>query len=470
MRIIHVSAECFPVAKVGGLADVVGALPKYLNKHGEQAAVIMPAYNTKFTRERTFEVHNSSYVRIGNDNLPYKIYHADAEELGYELYLVHLPGLFDREDIYGYRDDYYRFIAFQTVVMEWVLQLPVKPDLVHVHDHHTGLIPFFMKHTYRYNSLAHIPTILTIHNANYQGQFMWSAKNNLPEYDYWKSGLLEWQGAINPLASAIKCSWAFTTVSHSYLEELFVSAGGLESLINAERRKSYGILNGIDVDVWDPATDTMIEHNYKLENEESGKWNNKKWLCETFKLDPYKPLVTFIGRFAREKGADILPEIIGRALYEFRGQFTFLVLGSGESSVEMSMQQLSQMYPGYMNCYIGYNEALAHKCYAGADFLLMPSRVEPCGLNQMYAMRYGTIPIVRAVGGLKDTVVDIGDTNGYGIRFQQPVAWDAINALYRSIVLYYQDALVKKTRTRIMEIDNSWDKSTKQYIYLYNNI
>jgi len=466
MEIIHLSAECYPVAKVGGLGDVVGALPKYQNKLGHVAKVVMPAYQTRFLRENEFEVVYDGWGKLGFQNFPVRIFREKTNKLGFDLYLVHIAGLMDREGVYGYVDDTERFLAFQIGVLDWMAQWEHKPDVIHCHDHHTGLISFMTAYCTQYKKLSSVPTILTIHNGQYQGQFGWDKLHYIPPFDLWKAGQLDWRGAINPLAAAIKCSWKVTTVSPSYLEEIRHNANGLESLLSQEWAKSSGILNGIDVEVWNPATDPMLYKSYDVKKAEAGKKANKAELCSVFNLDPGKPLFTFIGRLVGEKGADLLPDIFYRALSQYDGQMNVLVLGSGDPQVEGSLNHLKQLFPGFYNVFIGYNEQLSHQIYSGADFLLMPSRVEPCGLNQMYALRYGTIPIVRRIGGLKDTVTDIGD-NGFGICHDQTSVWDVMQAIGRAIELYANKKRVKEIRKFIMQLDHSWDKAAQEYINLY---
>jgi starch synthase len=466
MEIIHLSAECYPVAKVGGLADVVGALPKYQNKLGHVAKVVMPAYESSFMRDNDFEVVYDGWGKLGSRNFDVRIFRERTNKLHFDLFLVHISGLLDRPKVYGYNDDVERFIAFQIAALDWIEQWQHKPDIIHCHDHHTGLVPFMMENCYRYRKLKDIPTVLTIHNAQYQGQFGWDKLAFIPPYDAWNSGKLEWDGAINPLASAIKCVWKITTVSPSYLDEISYKANGLEALLAAERHKSRGILNGIDTDVWNPATDGMLTKNFNLKTVESGKRANKQALCAVFNLNPAKPLFTFIGRLVGEKGADLLPEVFYNALEQYQDEINILVLGSGEPAVEKRLEELKGRFTYNYDAYIGYNEQLSHQIYAGADFLLMPSRVEPCGLNQMYALRYGTIPIVRRVGGLRDTVTDIGD-GGFGICHDQSSAWDIGHAIYRAFNLYSNAKDMKETRKYIMKIDHSWDKAAQEYIDLY---
>jgi starch synthase len=466
MEIIHLSAECYPIAKVGGLGDVVGALPKYQNKLGHVAKVVMPAYQTRFLRENEFEVVYDGWGKLGFQNFPVRIFREKTNKLGFDVFLVHIAGLMDRENVYGYGDDTERFIAFQIAVLDWMAQWEHKPDVIHCHDHHTGLVPFMTAYCSQFRKLSSVPTVLTIHNGQYQGQFGWDKLHYIPPFDLWKAGQLEWKGAINPLAAAIKCAWRVTTVSPSYLEEIRYNANGLESLLSQERGKSVGILNGIDNDVWDPSTDTMLYKPYGIKTLEAGKKANKAALCSVFNLNPEKPLFTFIGRLVGEKGADLLPDIFYSALLQSNGEMNVLVLGSGDPQVEGRLNHLKEAFPGNYNAYIGYNEQLSHQIYAGADFLLMPSRVEPCGLNQMYALRYGTIPIVRRIGGLKDTVIDIGD-NGFGICHDQTSVWDVGHAIDRALELYADVKKVKEIRKFMMQLDHSWDKAAQEYINLY---
>ncbi|MDQ7948824.1 MAG: glycosyltransferase, partial [Pedobacter sp.] len=252
----------------------------------------------------------------------------------------------------------------------------------------------------------------------------------------------------------------------SYLDEISHVANGLENLLAQERGKSAGILNGIDNEVWNPQKDPMLFKNFNSRTVESGKKANKEELCRVFNLDPNKPLFTFIGRLVDEKGADLLPEICYQALAQSQGEINILMLGSGDPGVEDRLNEITQHHPGHYNAYIGYNESLSHQIYAGADFLLMPSRVEPCGLNQMYALRYGTIPIVRRIGGLKDTVIDIGD-GGFGICHDQTSIWDVVHAIGRAYALYLNQKKMKEIRKFIMALDHSWDSAAQQYIDLY---
>ncbi len=472
MEILHVAAECYPVAKAGGLGDVVGALPKYQAELGHVAKVVMPMYRTKFLYTNDWELVHEGSQHIGPHHFRYSIIKEKTNKLGFDLYLLDINGLLDREKIYGYDDDTERFLSFQVAVCDWLNKWNHQPDVVHCHDHHTGLIPFFFKHALEFRQkLAEIPTVLTVHNAQYQGWMGWDKYYLLPSFDSWKWGLLDWNNTINPLASAVRSAWKVTTVSNSYLGELRGEANGLEDLFEYEKGKSSGILNGIDTKVWDPETDSLISKNYDKELVDKGKENNKKELVAQFGLDPDKPLISFIGRLVGEKAADLLPEAISQSIYQYNGQANFLVLGSGDPELEDRLDQMKHQFKGYYNSYIGYSEPLSHLMYAGSDFLLMPSRVEPCGLNQMYALRYGTVPMVRNTGGLRDTVTDMGDWQGTGIRFDQASVWDINYSVGRAIDLYNnKHELYHWMRSHMMTIDHSWDSSAQQYIDLYKSL
>lgn len=467
MEILHVSAECYPMAKAGGLGDVVGALPKYQNKLGHIAKVVMPMYRTPFLYKHTFEVVHKGAFGMANYWLDYTIIKEAKNELGFDLYLVDIFGLLDREKIYGYEDDMERFLSFQIAVVDWISHWQHRPDIVHVHDHQAALIPFMFQNCDAYRHLTSIKTILTIHNAQYQGWMDWSRSNYLPKWDLRQWGMLDWKKMINPLACGIKCASKVNTVSAGYLDELRHEANGLEALFEYERGKCFGILNGIDNEVWNPETDTFIEENYGLDNFREKKLANKKVICRQFNLDETKPLIVFIGRLVGEKAADLLPQAIADSIYYMQGNMNFLVLGSGEKNVENQLQLLQHQLFGYYNCMIGYNEKLSHQMYAGADFLLMPSRVEPCGLNQMYALRYGTIPMVRRTGGLRDTVKDFGEEDGFGICFNEATVGEICHAVYRADELFKDKDKMNLLRKRAMEINHSWEQSAEIYINLY---
>lgn len=476
MKIIHFSAECYPAAKVGGLADVVGALPKYLNKQGVDASVVIPKYGNEWIHDHSFETIFESNAPLGGQSFQFRIECEKKSSLGFPLYVVDIPDRFDRPGIYteqktgeSYADNFERFASFQIAVLDWIDSRQQKPDLVHCHDHHTALIPFMLTQSYRYRDLKHIPTVLTVHNGQYHGTFDRNTAYMLPKFDERNIGLLDWDGDLNCLAAGLKTCWEITTVSYSYMRELSYNSNGLEWLFQNEQQKSRGIINGIDTKVWDPETDSMIAHSYNRQKMAKGKRKNKEVLCKRFGLNPQYPTISYIGRLAYEKGADLLPELFQNFL-ESPQSVNFIVLGTGDRKLHQQFASMSDRYVGYFDAALDYNEPLAHQIYAGSDFMIMPSRVEPCGLNQMYSMRYGTVPVVRNVGGLKDTVVDIKNPEGYGITFEEFSLKSATIAVQRSIDLYHDGRKMAGIRKRIMGLNFSWNASAKEYIKMYSEL
>ncbi len=477
MDVLHISAECYPAAKAGGLGDVAGALPKYLQQAGVSAGVIIPKYRLRWINEHRFVPVYRGAVRLHNTFVQFTIEKEQNDSLGFPFFVADIPGKFDRAGIYadpdgsGYGDEVERYLCFQQAVLQWIIGSPGRPSILHCHDHHTGLIPWMVKFCPEYNSLANIPTVFTIHNGSYHGNYSWEKLYLLPFFLPEGRNLLDWANTINPLAAAIKSAWRVTTVSPSYLEELQYDSNGMEWLFRHERMKSVGILNGIDAQVWNPYTDKSIAYNL-TDNVTAFKTANKAAILQRFQIEPELPILTFIGRLVTEKGADLLPDLISRAL-ESNMRVNFVILGTGERWMMERFQYMRQQYRGRFDASLEYNEALAHQLYAGSDFLLMPSRVEPCGLNQMYAMRYGTLPIVRKIGGLKDTVPDIGepDGSGRGIQFTNFTLEDSLLAVYRAADLYFnQHASFENIQQRIMQIDFSWERSAGEYIRIYREM
>ncbi|MCC5925167.1 MAG: glycogen synthase [Bacteroidetes bacterium] len=476
MHVIHTSAECYPVAKAGGLADVVGALPKYQNEIGIKSWVVMPAYDVAFVQQHEFEVVHKAKAHIGPHWFTYAIMREKTNELGFPLYVVDIPGRFDRPGVYidpssgyGYWDEFERYASFQVAVLDWISAFARKPDVIHCHDHHTALIPYMITSCPDYEKLRSVPTVLTIHNGEYHGWYDMGKRFLMPYINPERVGLLEWAGKLNALSAGIRTAWAVTTVSQSYMDELKYSSAGLESLINAEYSKSSGIINGIDTDVWNPSSDPLIAHLYGANNLTKGKQLNKEVLCNYFNLSPDRPTYAFIGRLVREKGAELLPEVIASFLSD-GNEANFVILGTGDPGLQHRFREMSREFLGYFDASLQYNEKLAHQIYAGADFLLMPSKVEPCGLNQMYALRYGTIPIVRAVGGLRDTVIDMDEKDGYGICFNDYAADELLHAVLRGTTLYNDKKRLENLRKRAFMLDFSWTNSAQQYADLYKKL
>lgn len=476
IHILHVSAECYPAAKAGGLGDVVGALPKYQQSLGFNTAVVIPLYHLPWMFTQTYDEVHTGHIRHHDRYVYFSVHLVTSADLGYNLYLIHIPGFFDRNGIYAqqetgfpFSDEVDRYLLFQQAALHWVSSWDILPSILHCHDHHTGLVPFMVKYCPDFEKLKNIPTVFTIHNGMYHGAFSWSQMYKLPYFEAGSAGLLDWANTIHPLATGIKCCWALTTVSPNYLRELMYNANGLEYLIRQESSKAYGVLNGIDTQVWNPKSDPLIAHKLKGNGISSFKENNKAVLAESYQISMDKPLFTFIGRLVSEKGADLLPDLIYRYLQTGR-EACFFILGSGNPQLRDTFLRMRYDLFHFFDASIEYNETLAHQLYAGSDFILMPSRVEPCGLNQLYAFRYGSIPVVRGVGGLWDTVIDAGEPDGRGFRFIQFSVEDALEALIRASNLYYHKDSLQGLRKRIMALDFSWEKSAQEYINIYKKI
>lgn len=476
MLIYHLSAECYPVAKAGGLGDVVGSLPKYLNNLDVDARVVMPRYRVPWIESHGFKSIYKGQAPFGNQSVQYEVLRETEDTLGFPLYVIDVPERFDRPGVYidplsgyGYWDEFERFLSFQIAFLEWQKQTGGRPDIIHCHDHHTALVPFMITRSFRYQEMQSVPTIVTVHNAEYHGEHEMSRYSLLPAFNLDDIGLLDWDGKLNSLAAGVKCAWRVTTVSPSYMKELQEHSGGLGLLFEQEEEKSLGIINGIDTSVWDPSSDKYLQVHYNVDSFEVGREDNKRLLCEDFDLEPGRPLISFIGRLVGEKGADLLADVIDEVLTE-GNEVNFVILGTGNKNLHRRIEELTSKHVGFFDASLEYNERLAHQIYAGSDFLIMPSRVEPCGLNQMYSMRYGTVPIVRSTGGLIDTVKDLDEENGYGIRFDEFSIKAAKEAVYRAMNLYVDENRYIDNCKQLMNLDFSWNRSAKNYITLYKEL
>ena len=475
LKVHFLSAECYPAAKTGGLADVVGALPKYLAKKDVDVAVFMPKYHMRWFFDKPFVPEYQGGFQMGFEYINFQVERLDIDELGFYMYVIDIPGKFDRNGVYAdastgifFGDEVERNISFQRAYLSFVNTWTELPDVIHNHDHHMGLIPFMMKHCSEFEKLKPIPSVFTIHNQAYQGVFEWDKKYLIPSYDIWNEGMLDWSGKINPLASSVKCAWKVTTVSPSYMEELKRNSFGLEWLFNTESQKSRGILNGIDTEVWDPVSDTYLDDKM-VDDLGSFKLANKKKLLAASRLDPNRALIAFIGRFAGEKGADLLYFIIEGAINS-ACKANFIILGTGDKGVESGVKFLSEKHPDRVLAYLTYNEKLSHEIYAGSDFILMPSRVEPCGLNQMYAMQYGTIPIVHNIGGLKDSVKDIKGLEGTGFKFSGLENTKIVDMIVLADELFEDAERLSIIRNNAVNQDNSWENSASKYREVYDEV
>ncbi len=473
-EILHIATECYPAAKAGGLGDVVGALPIYLPKHGINAQVVIPKYKNKWFAAQKWKTVYEDTLSLGTENIVFKVQKLQGGTINFPFYCIDIPGKFDRASVYldvdgtGFKDEPARNISFQRSVLQWLSAAKIKFDGLHCHDHMTGLIPFFIKHCPAYKKLKNTPTFFTIHNGAYRGGFAWNEIIPiLPEFEVAYSGLLDWDDHVNSLATAIKCAWAVNTVSPSYMKELMRDAGSLTPLYEQEKKKCQGILNGVDTALWNPATDPFLDGHLKGKKWAEFKKHHKTTLLKKYGLKSRRPLLGFIGRLATQKGADLLMTSLEMSIN--KGQkFSAIILGSGDKAIEDQLLALAKKYPDQIAVIVAYDEALARAIYAATDFLIMPSRFEPCGLNQLFAMRYGSIPIVSAVGGLLDTVPDI-KKKGNGLVIAKLNTKEISSTVERAVQLFNNKKEFNALREKIVGLDYSWNKSAEIYAKLYHS-
>lgn len=473
MKIIHLSAECYPAAKVGGLADVVGSLPKYQIQAGLDVSVVMPKYDLPWYDSVSFKKVYDNEFWNPEEQIKFEILECTDHTLGFPLFVIDIPGKFDRKGVYGddtgfFTDNPQRWLSFQRAALIWIFDQNNLPDIIHLHDHHVGFIPFILQYSYGYQAKHEIKTIFTIHNERYHGEFGWDMQYLLPHFDNWKSGLLDWNSHIDPLAAAVKTADVVSTVSPTYMEELKENSNGLEWLFQEEEDKCIGILNGIDKEVWNPAHDPRLEYHLK-KSPTPFKKKNKDSLCQLFSLDPQKPLISFIGRMVYEKGADLLAHAMHQFL-ETNQDINFIILGTGDPEISKHFEFLKDEFAENCGIRISYDETLAHRIYAGSDYIIMPSRVEPCGLNQMYAMRYGAIPIVNDLGGLRDSVITYQEENGTGIKLNYLNVEEIKRVFQEALDIYNNNTIFKQTVNNCMKTDFSWEASAQNYLKLYESI
>ncbi len=461
------------MAKAGGMGDVLGSLPLYQKETGWAASVIIPKYDTEWLNNHEFELVFKGSFKMLSKVISFNIVKLKNGVLPFDLYCVDAPKLYFRSSIYlnkdghGYEDEHERNVAFQRSVLTWLCNGKVNFDLLHCHDHQTGFIPFMIKKCSAYAKLKTIPTMYTIHNGSYNSLYPWKWRKLLPPYQARLNSSLDWSNDMDGVKAACLYADQVNTVSPTYLKELLEVQGPLQYAQSQEPEKFSGILNGIDNDDWNPRTDERLSFHFKR-SWEAFKMSNKQEILEGLYQIEDVPLIGFIGRFAYQKGADILYQSIERILGRF-GFVNFFVLGSGDKFIENQILDLQGEYGERVAVFIGYNEDLAHKIYAASDFILMPSRFEPCGLNQMFAMRYGAIPVARKTGGLEDTVVDF-ENGGTGVSFDYVSVNDLVGATARALHLYKDGRRYKRLRSKAAAMDFSWAKSAELYAERYETI
>ena len=475
-KVLFVSFESLPFVKTGGLADVVYALPKALDKEEFEVRVCMPLF--KSIKDKYYEglkYLDHIYIHSGYINEEANVYSYINE--GIEYLFIENATFFDRDGVYGYNDDAARFSFFNVAVLEMMIKLDYYPDICHTHDYHTAILPALCK--VRYNaieSIRNIKHILTIHNLAYQGEYDKQVLfDDLAfDYKYYENGDLRFNDSCNFMKIGIVYADFVTTVSETYAKEIQTPELGckLDTILKYRREDLYGIVNGIDVDSFDPSSDNAIYHQYNNRNYITGKRENKRSLQYQLGLEdkPDTMLIGMVSRLTFQKGADIF---LGAIQDILKKDVQVAILGTGESKYEYSFKMLEQENKGKFVYYCGYNENLAHQMYAGLDMLVMPSLFEPCGISQLISMRYGTLPYVRETGGLKDTVIPLNEyTNeGTGFSFGPYSVEDFLKVFNYAYTQYYEyperwKMLIKNA----MKVDVSFDKSARAYEELYRKV
>ena len=481
MKVLFISAEAIPFAKTGGLADVAGSLPVALKRLGVDVCLGLPFYRAvrKGNFERQLLLGNLK-VPFGDAELEAKVWEA-AIEKDIPVYLIEREDMYDRPNIYGnssgdYYDNFERFAFFTRAILSMVETISVKPDVIHCHDWQTGLLPAMLRGMLKGSAaLRETPTVFTIHNVGYQGLFPADKLSiaNLSREEFYNPEGLEYYGNISLLKAGIVYSDAITTVSPAYAREIQTPeyGMGMEGILQYRRASLSGILNGVDYKLWDPAQDSQIPVQYSA-GKLAGKQACKESLLNEMKLDPFlikRPLLGMISRLDAQKGLDLLVKIIDDFLALNVG---LVVLGSGDERMQVALQEAMRRHAGRVGLTIGFDDQLAHRIMAGADIFLIPSLYEPCGLTQMYALKYGTVPVVRATGGLEDTVVAFDPEKGSGTGFKfgsyEPEAFLA--AVQQAVEIFQDSKLWGRIMANGMKEDFSWDRSGRKYRELYRAV
>jgi len=472
VKILFCSSEAFPFSKTGGLADMALFLPKSLKQQGHDVRIITPYYKNIAKYHKEMTLLGSSTITMGGIDTVVHYYQLLYEEIPYIF--VQNMHYFERDQLYGYHDDAERFSCFSYSILESLKTLDFYPQIMHLNDWQTGMVPFLLDEHYRKINDQYfcIHTLLTIHNLEYQGSFdPYVARFFNVDFNYTYMHFER----VNFLKAGIERSSKINTVSPSYRNEVLTSDFGfsLDGALNNRANDFIGILNGIDKKVFDPKTDHHLVANYDATNFKEGKLKNKEKLLHHFDLDVdlKEPLIAYVGRLATQKGINLMTQILEETIEYSNSRF--ILMGSGNDAYQDYFRYLSYKYPKRVANYIGFNEEIAHQIYAASDLFMMPSRFEPCGLGQLIAMKYGSLPIVRETGGLKDTVISYNQYNGEGtgFTFSNYDAYELKEKLFESIHLYKNkkrawQKLVKQAMTQ----DFSLEKMANEYEKLYQII
>ena len=481
MKVAFVSSEVTPFSKTGGLADVAGSLPKELKSMGNDVIVFTPKYSTidktKFKLRKDKKIGELN-ISIGDQTYTAKIFTAKLPGSAVKVHFVDSPHFFSRDSFYtNDSDEDERFIFFSKAVIETLKKLNWHPNIIHCNDWHTGLIPALIKENYRYDdAFKYTSFVFTIHNLAFQGTFPKESltKSGLSEDLFFPMGPFEFYGKMNFLKAGISYSEVINTVSETYAKEILTKefGAGLDDVLLERHEDIHGIVNGVDYSEWNPAVDDKIPFNYSV-GQFSIKEKNKKHLLKQIGLSYKKeiPLIGFVGRLTEQKGFDIIAGAMDK-LMGLDAQWIFL--GNGEEEYEDLLNDVIAKFPDKVKAIIGFDNDLAHLIEAGSDMFLMPSRFEPCGLNQLYSLKYGTVPIVRKTGGLANTVSDWIDLvandnhSGTGFVFEGYSSNALVEKISDAITLFGDKKIWKQIQKNGMKQDYSWRVSAEKYVELYN--
>ena len=472
MKVLYVASEALPFMASGGLGDVAGSLPQALRKRLIGCRVVMPLYDTikQELKDKMTFITNIS-VPVAWRRQYCGIFQAKHEGVIY--YFIDNQYYFKRDTIYGHYDDAERFTFFARAVLEILPVVDFKPDIIHCNDWQSALTPVFYTTLYSKDPWYQgIKTVFTIHNIQYQGTYGMELVGDVIGLNPADTSVVEYDGDVNFMKGAIECANKVTTVSPSYAGEILDPwySHGLDTILRERQWKLQGILNGIDVDNYNPETDKAIIKNYSVKDVKEGKAENKKDLQKSMGL-PVKadtPVIGLVSRLVSHKGLDLIKGILDELLYTTDVQVA--VLGSGDWQYENFFREMQAKYPDKLAVTVGFIPALARKVYAGSDLFLMPSKSEPCGLSQMVALRYGSVPIVRETGGLRDSITDSGDGQGNGFTFKTYNAHDMLGAIRRGLDAYWNKESWDVLVDRAMNSDFSWGKSANEYIKMYKEV
>ncbi len=484
MDIIFVATEAVPFAKTGGLADVCGVLPRKLAALGHNVSVFMPAFRQVTQAGQPISLTDLQVsIPLAGKTVNGRVLRTRLPDSHVPVYLIDQQTYFDRESLYGdargdYQDNCERFVFFSRSILTAITKLGLQPDIVHCHDWQAGLLPAYIQTRFEQHPwMTNAATVMTIHNLAYQGQFWhWDMLLTGLGWEHFNWQQMEFYGNLNLLKTGIVFADTLTTVSPRYAEEIKTPEHGcgLDGVLRSRAATLTGITNGVDYDAWDPAHDPHLAAPFDVDRWADGKATNRQAVADALNIpnDQELPIVGLVGRLAEQKGWDLVIEVMQNWLAD-RKPVRFAVLGTGEQRFHQRLSELAAQYPDRLGLHLGFSDRLAHLIEAGSDIFLMPSRYEPCGLNQLYSLRYGAVPVVNPVGGLADTVVDTNEQTlssgtATGFHMQSFHSTSLAAALERALRLRQQspEQWAQVVRTG-MQQDWSWEHSARLYAQLY---